>query len=317
VLLKRAVLPVAILIGALAWFGYYNYRAFGSPTTLPYTVNRATYAMAPYFVWQQPRPEPHYRHAVMRQFYYQSELEAFQKTRGWARFLPILLMKAAIALRFFAGMALLVGLFGLRRALIDRRIRFLVVCLAVLIAGMAIEIYLIPHYLAPFTALFYAIGLQSMRHLRQWRIEGRDFGCALVRFAAVVCVLMAGLRLFAVPLGIQVGEWPAANWSGMWFGPEHFGQERAAIETQLEQMPGAQLVLVRYGAVHNPLDEWVYNASDIRDSKVIWARAMSADEDRALARCYAGRTLWLVEPDQIPARITPYTGAANGQAAPR
>ena len=27
-------------------------------TTLPYTIDRATYAVAPYYVWQHPRPEP-------------------------------------------------------------------------------------------------------------------------------------------------------------------------------------------------------------------------------------------------------------------
>ena len=34
----------------------------------------------------------------------------------------------------------------------DRRIRFLVLCVLVLTAGMAIEIFLLPHYMAPFTA---------------------------------------------------------------------------------------------------------------------------------------------------------------------
>ena len=60
--------PLLLVIGAGAWLGYYDYRAFGSPTTLPYTINRATYAVAPYYVWQQPRPEPHYRHEVDERF---------------------------------------------------------------------------------------------------------------------------------------------------------------------------------------------------------------------------------------------------------
>src|SRR6476469_6908366 len=65
-LLRRTVLPIAIVVAAASWMGYYNYRVFGSPLTLPYTVNRATYAMAPYFAWQSPRPEPVYRHDEMR-----------------------------------------------------------------------------------------------------------------------------------------------------------------------------------------------------------------------------------------------------------
>ena len=42
--------------------GYYDYRAFGNPLTPPYTVNRNTYAIAPYYVWQHERPEPTYRY---------------------------------------------------------------------------------------------------------------------------------------------------------------------------------------------------------------------------------------------------------------
>ena len=73
-LVRRTVLPLAVLIAGAAWMGYYNYRAFGSPLTPPYTVNRATYAVTPYYAWQSPRPEPVYRHKVMREFYVGVEL---------------------------------------------------------------------------------------------------------------------------------------------------------------------------------------------------------------------------------------------------
>ena len=43
---------------------------------MTYQVNRRTYSTAPYFLWQSPRPEPVYRHAVMRQFY-QREFKTF------------------------------------------------------------------------------------------------------------------------------------------------------------------------------------------------------------------------------------------------
>ena len=68
-----------------------------------------------------------------------------------------------------------------RRVFLDRRLRFLIVCVLVLAAGMAIEIYLLPHYVAPLTAAFYAIGLQMMRHLRLWKPEGKPVGLTLVR----------------------------------------------------------------------------------------------------------------------------------------
>ena len=52
-LLRQAAIPLAVVVAAAAWMGYYDYRVFGSPLTLPYAVNRATYAIAPYFAWQE------------------------------------------------------------------------------------------------------------------------------------------------------------------------------------------------------------------------------------------------------------------------
>ena len=306
VLLRRTAVPLALIVTAGAWMGYYDYRAFGNPLTPPYAVDRATYAMAPYFIWQSARPEPVYRHALMRDFYYHNELVAFNKSHTRSGFLPQSLIKGVRGLLFFAGIALLPPLIMLRRVLLDRRIRFLVLCIPVLIAGMLIEIFLIPHYLAPFTVVFYAIGLQATRHLRVWTPEGRPVGIGLVRLLVTVCIVMAGLRLYAAPLHLTVHEWPASEWTAQWYGPGEFGAQRAKIEDQLERLPGNQMVLVRYSADHNPLDEWVYNAADIDHSKVIWAWDMGAAKNRELIQYYKGRHVWLVQPDSNPVTILPY-----------
>jgi hypothetical protein len=54
------------------------------------------------------------------------------------------------------------------------------------------------------------------------------------------------------------------------------------------------------------MDEWVYNRADIDGSKVVWAREMDAADNLELTQYYRGRRVWLVEPDAIPARISPY-----------
>jgi hypothetical protein len=174
-------------------------------------------------------------------------------------------------------------------------------------AGMLIEIFLIPHYLAPFTAVFYAIGLQAMRHLRVWTPEGRPVGAGLVRMIIAVCIVMAGLRLYAAPLHLTVHEWPASAWTDKWYGPGEFGAQRAKIEDELERLPGNQMVIVQYSADHNPLDEWVYNAADIDHSKVIWAWDMGAAKNRELIQYYKDRHVWLVQPDSNPVTILPYS----------
>jgi hypothetical protein len=310
-LLRLSALPLALIVAAGAWMAYYDYQAFGSPTTLPYTVNRATYAIAPYYVWQSARPVPAYNHESLRYFYYKNELTAFDKIHSRSGFIPQTLIKVVRSFEFFAGLALLPPLIMIRRVFLDRRIRLLVICVLVLAAGMVIEIFLIPHYLAPFTAAFYAIGLQAMRHLRVWRPGGQPVGATIVRLTVAICILLPVLRLFAGPLRLALPEWPASSWTDAWYGPDHFGTERARVESGLEQQLGPQLVLVRYSLRHNPMDEWVYNAPDIDGSKVVWAREMDAAHNLELMHYYAGRKVWLVEPDSIPAVVSPYPAAGG------
>jgi hypothetical protein len=315
VLARRAVLPLAVLIAAGSWLALYDYRAFGKPTTLPYTIDRNTYAITPYFVWQHQRPTPNYRHEVMRKFYTDTEYAFFEKAHSWAGFLPQTLIKIQFTAQFYISFSLLPALILLRRAFMDKRIRLMTATIVVMVAGLLIEIYLLPHYVAPFTAVFYVIGLQAMRHLRVWKPEGKPVGLALARMTILVCVVMAGIRVFARPLRIAPPELPVNNWNCTWFGPEHYGEERAAIKSKLEQMPGQQLAIVRYGSGHNTLNEWVYNAPDPDASKVVWARDMSAADNLELIHYYAGRKVWLVEPDTIPARLSPYPVPEQVQSA--
>jgi len=306
VLLRRAAVPLLLIAATLAWLGYYDYCAFKSPLTLPYTVDRATYAMAPYFVWQRARPAPHYRYEVMRRFYTENELGPYEAIHSPSGFVPQTLIKVARGTLFFAGLVLLPPLFMLRRVLLDRRVRFLVLCMMVLMAGMVIEIFLIPHYLSPFTAVFYALGLQAMRHLRLWIPGDKPVGATLVRLTMTLCVVLGGVRMLAAPLKLAVPEWPVGNWAPIWYGPDHYGTERARIEAQLENLPGPQLAIVRYLPGHGLLNEWVYNHADIDGSKVIWAREGDATSNRELLHYYRNRKAWLVEPDTTPVRVTPY-----------
>jgi len=305
-LLRHAALPIAIFAAAGTWMADYDAHAFGNPLTLPYTVNRATYAVAPYYVWQSQRPDPGYRHTSLRSFYYENELVGFIRIHKPTGFAPETLIKGVRAALFFCGLSLLPPLFMLGRVLRDRRIRFLVLCMAVLAIGMLIQIFLVPHYLAPFTAVFYAIGLQAMRHLRVWKPGGHPVGAAIFRFSIVICVVLGGLRLYAEPLHLLTAERPAAGWTDRWYGPGHFGEERAHIAHQLESLPGPQLVIVRYSTRHIPNNEWVYNAADIDKSHVIWAQDMSEAQNLELIHHYKDRLVWLVRPDEQPATLTPY-----------
>ena len=144
--------------------------------------------------------------------------------------------------------------------------------------------------------------LQCMRHLRQWKPGGRRVGLALVRYAPLVCLMLAGIRMYAQPLGLAIARWPS-----MWYGTEPLGLPRAQVAAQLEKMPGKQLAIVRYTPGHAPFDDWVYNAADIDASKVVWARDLRAANNQELLRYFHDRQVWLVEPDFDPPKVSPYS----------
>ena len=190
-----------LVIAAGAWMGYYDYRAFGNPLTPPYTVDRGTYAIAPYYVWQNAAARARLPLAEMRSFTTRGEMDFYTQIHSLSGFVPYTLDKVAFTFLFYAGFVLLLPLSSW--------------CVASFsIAAFAFSGGLragsggrngdrdlsLPHYVAPFTAAFYAIGLQAMRHLRLWKPEGKPVGLAMVRFAVTVCVLLAGVRVFAAPL---------------------------------------------------------------------------------------------------------------------
>ena len=98
----------------------------------------------------------------------------------------------------------------------------------------------------------------------------------------------------------------SATWASVWHGPGHVGVARAQVASELEKLPGKQLIIVRYSADHSTFDDWVYNAPDIDNAKVIWAREMSDTDNLELIRYYKDRRVWLVQPDLQPARLSPY-----------
>jgi len=71
---------------------------------------------------------------------------------------------------------------------------------------------------------------------------------------------------------------------------------------------------VRYKPNHDALVEWVYDAADIDNQKVVWARDMSAAENAELMRYYKHRQVWLLEADQEPPKLSLY--AATAQCEP-
>src|SRR5207253_2528782 len=83
VLRKPVILPLALVL-SLTCFGmaYYFTRVTGNPWTPPYVLYRTSMAMAPHFLWQDPRPTPLYNNREMQHFYVGLEMNQYLAARN-------------------------------------------------------------------------------------------------------------------------------------------------------------------------------------------------------------------------------------------
>ena len=291
---RRVASPLIVILALTAVAtGYYYYRVTGNAFRMTYQVNRQVYSQAPYFLWQEPRPEPVYHHPLMRDFY-QREFRVFQESRTLAGFLRELGKKAWSSWKFYVGTLFTLPLLVLPWTLRDRRMRFPLLAGALLLLATTVETWTSPHYLAAATGLLYLVLMQCMRHLRLWCWRGRPFGVAIVRAIPVICCALIVLRVVAVASGTQIEpRWPRGN------------LERAALLRKLQASPGQHIVIVSYGPEHDLDHEWVYNDADIDAAKVIWSRDMGLRDNAELLQYFPDRQVWRMNPDEDQPRLEP------------
>lgn len=311
--LGRVVLPLALVLGLTgAWLGYYCWRATGSPVRTPYQVYEQTYGAIPYMRWQHVRPEPVYRHAILRKLDIEQELAEYKIPLAlhvtWTLF---------SAFCFFLGPALLIPFLLLFVALpygfsfrdIHPQTRALLVILVASILGTEMAVFYNPHYSAPAIGLILALVLGALRRVR----HSGQFGLFMSRSVPFLCLLVFGLRVFANPLNISKSQKHA------YYRNEFFQLHtkdwfpRAEIQSELQTMPGNQLVFVRYDPKHEPFPEWVYNDADVEHSRIIWARDMDQAQNQELLDYYKHRQAWLLEADAKPPQLSPYVNHSASQ----
>jgi len=304
--LRRVIFPLALVLSlTAAGLGYYFWRVTGSPVRMPYQVERETYGIAPYMLWQHVRPEPVYHNAVLRKGYVEQEMTGYENALS-----PIFgtFLKGLWAWRFYFGplfsfpfvMLIFILPYGLSWTDISPETRFLLVTLGVFTGGLLLESFYSPHYSSPTTGLLLALILSAVQRVSQWRYGLRPTGVFMARAIPVICVLTFGARIFAGPLHIPLDLFYMPAWHQE--GVTTFG--RAAVQSQLQDLPGKQLVIVRYQPEHVPFTEWVYNDADIDRSKVVWARELETAENQKLIEYFKDRRIWLLEADSVPPRLT-------------
>jgi hypothetical protein len=281
----QIILPLALLLAlTVAGMGYCFARVTGKPWLAPYTLYRNTMTMAPHFIWQQPRPQPLYNNRELRHFNAGLEMNHYLFPRR--RILRGLEDKFLDYWRFYLGPLLSIPLVALPWLWRDRKARLPLWLGAAFTLALVGQVWHNPHYAAPATGLIFLIVVMGMRRLRLWRPAGPW----LVRGLPLAC---AALLVFNLAKA----------------GPPSAGLQRARVLRQLEATAGNHLVFMRYGLYHDRGDEWVYNGADIDGSRVVWARELDRASNAKLMRYFAGRRVWLMDPDQPTPRPIPYAEA--------
>jgi hypothetical protein len=292
----RVVVPViTIWMATGIAMSYYNHTVYGNALTLPYSINRSTYAPAQIFLWQKPTPVPQYRHAAMRELFAGVELQSFERFRTPSGFVVKSFLKAVLFYVFFIGPLFTIPFVWIR--LRDRRIMPVTSIALMLIPATIVCAWFAPHYISPATGVVYVLLLQSIRRLSASRVCGKRVGtsCTSLMFVG------ASVSMTMLVLIGGCGQSPAYAAPLSWCGWTFRGSHRSAIVDRLSTQGGKHLVLVRSGGRSK---EYVYNLADIDRANIVWAREMSPPANQDLSNYFRDRRLWLLEPDITPVKLT-------------
>jgi hypothetical protein len=289
---KPLMVAALVTLPAIGLTLLQNKQVTGSWTTLPYALSQYQYGV-PAALTFQANPVPHRELIREQELDYKMQLSF----RGeHAETMGSYLLRLAYRIRyyrFFFMPPLYLALPFFFVALRDRRFVWVTICPLIFAMGVNFFPAFQYHYMAGVTCLFVLIGVTGLRQLGH-------FSALAARVVFLLCVAQ-----FAFEYGLHV--FSNDPWSLALRNPER----RVAVDSQLARAPGKQLVFVRYWPRHIFQDEWVYNAADIDGARVVWARDLGDAENERLRRYYPDRTVWLLEPDARPPRLTAYAGTAN------
>ena len=295
----RVIVPLSLVLAlGLAFLAYYNSRVTRNPLQFPYVVYHQQYFNYPAFAWQAPRPPLHYANPQFETFF-----NVWQRARyplTWSGWKQRAYATFWVWWYVFLGPILTVPFLMSYRLLRDRRMRLPLCQFLLCMIGLLSVVWFQPHYAAPLAATLFVLLVQAMRHLRRLEIKGRPFGICLTR---LIVFLVLG---WVVIQAGHAARHPLVGWNSY----------RARTIQSLEALPGKHLVLVRYGPEHNVHHEWVYNAADIDNSRIVWAREIPGQDVRPLLDYFKDRDVWVVQPDTSPPQLEPYSRSPAALKSP-
>ena len=281
-----AVLP------ALALILLHAHAVTGSWTTIPYAESRYQYGVPTTFTFQ-PAAVPH-RELTPQQALTAAGQAAVHDSAGaffprWASRLRFL--------RFFLFAPLYLALPFFVPRLRQRRYLWPAATILLFTLGTTFYPYFFPQYIAATASLLLLAALLGLERLNRLSPAAAR---AIFFLASAHFLFWYGIHA----LGnnhVFAAMRPLETWDFVNFGDP---EGRLAIDRQLAEIPGKKLVFVRYGPQHL-FHEWIHNSADIDRAPVVMALDRGA-EDEKLRAYYPDRSVWLLEPDARPPRLTPY-----------
>jgi hypothetical protein len=266
----------------------------GSLTTLPYSLSRYQYGVPTTFTFQE-NAVPHAELTEAQHLYYEGQAYVHNAAAG-TPYIERLFSRAGFY-RFFYLAPLWLALPWFVPLLRQYRYAWIAVTIALFALGTNVYPYFFTQYIAALTCLFVLAAVLALERMNP----------VAARWLVILCGAHFVFWFFIHAQGdekILRAMTPYETADSINFGDP---EGRNAINRRLQETPGRQLVLVRYFSTH-AFHEWIHNAADIDNARVIWAldRAGARDE---LKRRYPDRTVWLMEPDAIPPRLSPYPKA--------
>lgn len=294
---RRVIVPIsASLLANLIFTLYYNWRLTGSALTLPRVLYYQRYYSVSTFLWGRITSPLHYANPQFDALFNGYFRSLYAGT--WPDVMHLETARLLLFSNFYLASLLAISLLALPWVFRDHRVRPVLWMGLFCLLGLAVPTWFLPHYAAAAFGLLWIIVVQAFRHFRQWTWRGRPIGVNLSR--QIVALLM----VITIPSCIYV-FWVDPR--GSWCLGEQDRFPRDDIAAKLNAIPGLHLAMVRYSPGHNPHREWVYNAADIDDSKIVWAREIPGVDLAPLRTYYPNRQVWLVEPDSIPPTLQPYS----------
>ena len=244
----RIALPAAIVLAAVLFQAFYDWRVTGNPLRPPYIEHMRQYQVAPILWVMRPSAPKSYDYPELANLH-GWEVQTYQEimSRGLVSRIHHLMYRLNSNLPDpFRGlwMAWVVAI-----VFPDARLRRLAWISFGMFCALILQTWMIAHYEAPLVV----VGLALMTRLgwRLWRMKP----------AGPALVILFGAMYMLPPIASIVRGDPTRPILPYLAGT--FPQDRAAVIARLRAEGGRHVVIVRYSADHPAHREWVFNAADI------------------------------------------------------